>query len=59
MKTRYFVVAAKWSDEKETTVNYIAGEFAEFALARIFKDAYNEHFNANAIVIDESTLMNL
>lgn len=55
---RYFVVATKWSDKEKAQIKYIAGEFTEYSLARIFKEAYNEHYRADAIVVDEMEMIN-
>ena len=55
---KYFVVATKWSNEDRAEIRYIAGEFTEYILARIFKEAYNEHYKADAIIIDEWNMLN-
>ena len=55
---RYFVVATRWSDEDKAQVKYIAGEFTEYNLARIFKEAYNEHYSADAQIIDDWNIVN-
>lgn len=55
---KYFVVATKWSIEDKSQIKYILGEFTDYTSARIFKEAYNEHFKADAIIIDEWNLLN-
>lgn len=55
---RYFVVATHWSEEDNAQVKYIAGEFTEYNLARIFKEAYNEHYKADAQVVDDWNIVN-
>lgn len=55
---RYFVVATKWSDEDNAQIKYIAGEFTEYHLALIFKEAYNNHYKADATVIDDWNMVN-
>lgn len=55
---KYYVVATKWSDEHKGQIKYVAGEFTEYVMAAIFKDAYNEHYHANAEIVDEFFLLN-
>ena len=55
---KYYVVATKWSEAHEAQIKYVAGEFTEYVMAAIFKDAYNEHYHANAQIIDEFFLLN-
>ncbi len=55
---KYYVVATKWSEGHEAQIKYVAGEFPEYVLAAIFKDAYNEHYHANAEIVDEFFLLN-
>lgn len=49
---KYFVIAIKWDDDVKDQIKYIAGEFDSFLNAKIFKDAYNEHYKANAHIVD-------
>lgn len=49
---KYYVVATKWNNVSNEVVKYIAGEFTEYGLARLFKEAYNEHFNSNATILE-------
>lgn len=58
MKNRYFVIAKHWDTEKEKQVEFIAGEFDDFICAKLFKDAYNDHYSANARIEDCTTLLN-
>ena len=60
MTKKYYVVATKWFGDFENgkQAKYIAGEFSEYYNARLFCKAYNEHFSANAIVIDEFAMIN-
>lgn len=55
---KYYVVAKKWDSEREAQVKYIAGEFTDYVCASLFRDAYNEHYSAKAIVLDEFDLIN-
>lgn len=56
--TKYYVIAKHWDDKAQAQKSYIAGEFDRFANALIFKDAYNELYNSNAIVVNEEELLN-
>lgn len=55
---KYFVIAKKWSNERQAVVKYIAGEFPSYINAAIFRDAYNVHYSANAVVVEEKDLLN-
>ena len=56
--TRYFVIAKKWSEDEQAQVDYIAGEFPNYNLAKIFKDAYNHEYRTHAIILEEANLVN-
>lgn len=45
---KYFVTAIRWNEEKERTEKIAVGVFDEFIMAKIFKDAYQEHFSTTA-----------
>jgi hypothetical protein len=45
---RYFVWIIKWSGEEQKQVRALAGEFSTYVCAKIFADAYREHFSASA-----------
>ena len=55
---KYFVIATHWDDERKAQVKYIAGQFDSFANANIFKTAYNEHYKADAVIVDDFKLIN-
>lgn len=55
---RYYVVATKWSEEDNSLIKTIAGEFSEYHLASIFKEAYNEKYKADAYIMDEWNILN-
>lgn len=57
MKT-YFVIAIHWDEKKQAQAKYIAGQFPEYYLANIFKEAYNNQFSASAEVVEASELVN-
>ena len=58
MKKKYYVIATVWSEEHKNQVKVIAGEFDNHMNATIFRDAYNEHYNTDAIVADEWAMLN-
>lgn len=47
---KYFVIATHWDEERKAQVKYIAGAFNDFPNANIFKNAYNEHYKADAVI---------
>ena len=49
---KYLVIAVRWSDEEKAQVKYVAGEFPTYTNASIFRNAYNEFYQANAIVVE-------
>ena len=55
---KYFVIATHWDEEKKAQVKYIAGEFNDFPNANIFKRAYNEHYSADAVIVDNFAIIN-
>lgn len=55
---KYFVIATHWDEEKKAQVKYIAGEFNNFANANIFKNAYNEHYKADAVIVEDFAMLN-
>ena len=54
---KYFVIATHWDDERKAQVKYIAGQFDSFANANIFKTAYNEHYKADAVIVEAFKLL--
>lgn len=48
---KYYVIATKWDDEKKAAIEYIAGEFTEYSMANLFKNAYNEKYKTDAKVV--------
>ena len=55
---KYFVIATHWDDNRKAQVKYIAGEFDNFANASIFKNAYNEHYKADAVIVEDFAMLN-
>ena len=53
---KYFVIAEIFDYDKKAQVKRIAGEFDSFPCAKIFKDAYNECYKADACIVDQSKL---
>lgn len=57
MTNRYYVIARVYADEVKCWVDVIAGEFDSFINAKLFKDAYNQHYSADARIEDRYTLL--
>lgn len=55
---KYFVIDTRWDDERKAQVKYIAGEFSSYMNANIFKEAYNTYYRANAVIVDDFTMLN-
>ena len=55
---KYFVIATHWVDNKQVQAKYIAGEFNSYMNASLFKNAYNEHYKADAVIVDASAMLN-
>lgn len=55
---KYFVIATKWDDNRKAQVKYIAGQFDNYINASLFKKAYNNHYKANAMIIEDFALIN-
>ena len=47
----YRVIAKKWDSTQNEAIEYVAGTFSIFMNAKIFCDAYNEHYKANAFIL--------
>lgn len=55
---KYFVIATKWDDNRKAQVKYIAGQFDDYVNASLFKRAYNDHYKADAKIIEDFALIN-
>ena len=55
---KYFVIATHWDNNKQVQAKYIAGEFNSYMNASLFKNAYNEHYKADAVIVDASAMLN-
>lgn len=55
---KYFVIAMHWDDNRKAQVKYIAGEFDNYMNAALFKTAYNEHYKADAKIVDDFAMIN-
>lgn len=55
---KFFVIATHWDDQEKAQVKYIAGEFSTYMNASIFKKAYNDQYNADAVIIDDFNIIN-
>jgi hypothetical protein len=47
----YQVLAIKWFLEKGAQVEYIAGEFPDYVNAKIFAEAYTNHFYTKTTIV--------
>lgn len=54
----YYVIAIHWDEKVKAQVKYIAGEFPEYYLASIFRDAYNQKFSANSYIVNINNYIN-
>lgn len=52
MTTKYYVIAIRWDDELKEQIEYIAGKFETYSSSRIFRDTYNNHYHANAVIAE-------
>lgn len=48
---KYQVLAKKWYLEQEAQVTYIAGEFPDYVNAKIFAEAYTNHFYTKTTIV--------
>lgn len=55
---KYFVVATQWATKAETQIKVIVGSFDTFVCAEIFRNAYNQHYSANAEIVGSLELLN-
>ena len=55
---KYFVIATRWDDDRKAQVKYIAGEFGSYVNASIFKEAYNAHYSADAVIVEDFAMLN-
>lgn len=51
LSMEYQVLAIKWSLEKGAQVEYIAGEFPDYVNAKIFAEAYTNHFYTKTTIV--------
>lgn len=56
---KYFVIAIHWDDKRKAQTKYISGEFDNYMNASIFKKAYNAHYSADAVIIEDFAMLNL
>ena len=54
---KYYVIALHFDEDRKKQCYYIAGEFPNFANARIFAEAYREHYKSDCKIIDEYILL--
>lgn len=55
---KYYVIATRWDYNRSVKVKYIAGQFDDYVNAILFKNAYNEHYEADAKIVDDFAMKN-
>ena len=50
--SKFEVWVTKWSEEYKAQIKVVAGVFDQFFNARLFADAYREHFKASTEIIE-------
>lgn len=54
---KYLVIATHWDEKKSRQAKYIAGSFDSLINAVLFKEAYNNHYHADASVVEAGDLV--
>ena len=49
---KYEVWVTVWSDEYEKQIKVVAGEFDKFMNAKLFANAYSEHYSTTAEIVE-------
>lgn len=49
---KYEVIVTVWSSELNQQIKQVAGVFGEYTNAKLFKEAYEKHYSANAEIIE-------
>ena len=49
---KYGVLVTVWSEEQKKQIKIVAGEFDKFYNAKLFSEAYKNHFSASAEIIE-------
>lgn len=49
---KYEVWVTVWSEEHEKHIKRVAGEFDNYVCARLFKEAYENHYSAHAEIVE-------
>lgn len=55
LSMEYQVLAIKWLLEKGAQVEYIAGEFPDYVNAKIFAEAYTNHFYTKTSIVKKGS----
>ena len=48
---KYVVIVKRFDTCRNVQIKEIVGEFSTYINAKIFKDAYNKEYSANAVII--------
>ena len=54
---KYEVWVKVWSEEYGKQVKVVAGEFDKFVNAKLFAEAYNKHYSANAEIVEHASII--
>lgn len=47
---KYYVIATRFDSESGKCKEFVIGEFTAYMNAKLFRDAYNEHYSASAFI---------
>ena len=50
--SKYEVWVTRWSEEQRSQIKVIAGEFAEYMNAKLFAQAYADHYHADVEILE-------
>ncbi len=50
--SKYEVWVTVWSEEHKAQIKVVAGTFDRFMNAKLFADAYKEHYSANVEIVE-------
>lgn len=50
--SKYEVWVTRWSEEHRNQIKVVAGEFTEYLNAKLFAQAYADHFHADTEIVE-------
>ena len=51
-KSKFEVWVTVWSEEHEKPIKVVAGEFDKYMNAKLFANAYSEHYSTTAEIVE-------